>query len=89
MMSHIVVYLNRQDARIVDNQFTGTASPSPIEKDLGPGLQSFLKVKVTLTLREVILRHDNEYLIIIFRPGFVFSRLGTSTMLFINILNKV
>ena len=25
----------------------------------GPGLQSFLKVKVTLTLREVILRHDN------------------------------
>ena len=26
---------------------------------LGPGLQSFLKIKVTLTLREVILRHDN------------------------------
>ena len=28
-------------------------------KYLGPGLQSFLKVKVTLTLREVILRSDN------------------------------
>ena len=25
----------------------------------GPGLQSFLKVKFTLTLREVILCHDN------------------------------
>ena len=29
-------------------------------------LQSFLKVKVTLTLREVILRHDNWHLIIFF-----------------------
>ena len=26
---------------------------------LGPGLQSFFKVKVTLILREVILRHEN------------------------------
>ena len=28
--------------------------------DLGPGLQSFFKVKVTLTLKEVILRLDNK-----------------------------
>ena len=38
--------------------------------DLGPGLQSFLKVKVTLTLREVILRHYNKNLITSFRSGF-------------------
>ena len=30
-----------------------------LKYDLGPGLQSFLKVKVTLTLREVILHYDN------------------------------
>ena len=40
----------------------------------GPGLQSFLKVKVTLTLREVILRHDYLHFIISFRSGFVFNR---------------
>ena len=28
-------------------------------KDLGPGPPSFLKVKKTVTFREVILRHDN------------------------------
>ena len=42
-----------------------------------PGLQSFLKVKVTLILREVILLHDDEHLIMIFRSGFVFNRLSS------------
>ena len=40
----------------------------------GPGLQSFLTVKVTITLREIILRHNNQHLIIGFRSGFVFNR---------------
>ena len=31
--------------------------------DQGPGLQSFLKVKVTLTLREVISDNENLHLI--------------------------
>ena len=63
-----------------------------IISDQGLGLQSFLKVKVTLTLREVILHYDNKHLIIIFRSGFVLNRLSTSTTgsltsLFINILS--
>ena len=62
--------------------------------DLGPGLQSFLKVKETLTLREVIFCHDNKSLIIMFRSGFVFNRLRTSpagslTQLFINIFMNI
>ena len=32
----------------------------------GPRIQSFLKVKVTLTLREIILRHDIQHLISVF-----------------------
>ena len=46
---------------------------------LGPGLQSIFKVKVTSTLREILLRHDNNYLLIIFRSSFAFNRLSTST----------
>ena len=37
--------------------------------DLGPRLHSFLKDKVTFTLREVKLRHNTKHLIIIFRFG--------------------
>ena len=33
------------------------------------GLQSFLKVKVTLTLRDVILCHDNKHLLSFFDLG--------------------
>ena len=58
----------------------------------GPRTTSFLKVKVTLTLREVILCHDNKHLLFIFRSGFAFNRLSTSTtdsltLLSINILD--
>ena len=50
------------------------SNPGPLTYESG-----VLKVKVTLTLREVILPHDNCYLIIVFRSGFVFNRLSTST----------
>lgn len=59
-----------------------------------PGIQSFTEVKVTLTLMEVILCHDNYYLIITSRSDFVFnlsihiSTTGSLTKLFINILIK-
>ena len=54
-------------------------------KQQGPGLQSFLKVKVTITLREVILRYDNKHLIIIFRSSLVVNRLVDS--LLVHLLN--
>ena len=40
----------------------------------GPELQSFLKVKVILTLREVILGHENLRLLSIFRTSLRFNR---------------
>ena len=46
---------------------------------LGPELQSFPSVKGTLTLREVIMRHDNKHLLIMFRSDFAFNRLRTPT----------
>ena len=50
-------------------------SVNKIPIDQGPGLQSLVKVKVILTLREVVLRYDNWHLLIIFPSSFVFNRL--------------
>ena len=47
-------------------------------RHLGPGLQSFLKIKVTSFLREVIFGHENQLLISIFRITIEFNLSSTS-----------